>query len=67
MELIGSVLISLCIASVEDGMLEDRRNLLFDFQAKLDKLSRSNVSTYETGRLPLVRLNSILSQIFPNL
>ncbi|OKL59876.1 hypothetical protein UA08_04663 [Talaromyces atroroseus] len=64
LQIMGSVLVSLCLSSTDDEILAERSSLLLDFQTSLQNLLGSTLSTLVTAKHPLVRLNLILDQIF---
>lgn len=64
LQIMGSILVSLCLSSTDDNILAERSGLLLDFRTRLQSLLGSTLSTPVTVRHPLVRLNLILDRIF---
>lgn len=66
--MIGSLLITLVLSSVDDATLEERRALLLDFRRRLKELAslheRDGGGCFEFSRLPLRRLNLIIEELF---
>ncbi|KAF1999077.1 hypothetical protein P154DRAFT_233612 [Amniculicola lignicola CBS 123094] len=66
LSMIGSLLISLILSSIDDGALNDRRSALLDFRSRLQILAIQHSSSHnlEFALLPLRRLNLIIEEIF---
>lgn len=62
--MIGSFMVTLLLSSVDSETLNERRDLLLSFQGILDSLAGPDKNTADAAKLPLRRLNLIMSQLF---
>lgn len=68
LSMIGSLLISLVLASISDAALNERRTALFDFRSRLQLLVNeyTNSQCFEFAMLPLRKVNLIIEELFQN-
>jgi len=64
LQIVGSMIITLLLASLDDSTMMQRRDLLFRYRHALTALASLDSNLSDVAKSPLVRLNLICEPLF---